>query len=199
MTHLGALKSDHTPILLNTNPEDSFAYRPFRIEAAWIRDNGCNSIVEKAWNEEAKGPAFTKLYKKQAKTREALRKWNKEMFGHCQVRTNLLIEKIIEVQNRPPSENNGKIEEELQIELSEWPFRSEILWKQKSREIWLKEGDRNTKFFHLSTIIRRRRNNIDAIKSEEGHWIMSSNQIRHHFSHPSKACSLRRMCPFQNS
>ena len=64
VTHLGALNSNHTPILLNTNPEDSFAHKSFRFEAAWIRDNGCNSIVEKAWNEEARGPAFTKLYKK---------------------------------------------------------------------------------------------------------------------------------------
>ncbi|KAK7838298.1 hypothetical protein CFP56_019980, partial [Quercus suber] len=55
VTHLGALKSDHTPILLDTNLEDSFAHRPFQFEAAWIKDNGCNSIVEKAWNEETRG------------------------------------------------------------------------------------------------------------------------------------------------
>nr|POF21368.1 hypothetical protein CFP56_43492 [Quercus suber] len=48
VSHLGAFKSDHTLILLDTNLEDSFAHRPFRIEATWIRDNGCNSIVQKA-------------------------------------------------------------------------------------------------------------------------------------------------------
>lgn len=52
------------------------------------------------------------------------------------------------------------------------------MWKQKSCELWLKEGDRNTKFFHLSTIIRWRRNHIDAIKSEEGHWVTSPTQIK---------------------
>ncbi|KAK7861581.1 hypothetical protein CFP56_000297 [Quercus suber] len=79
MAHLGAFKSNHTPILLDTNPKDSFAHRPFRFEAAWIRDSGCNSIVEKAWNVQARGPTFFKLLKKQANTRDALRKWNKEM------------------------------------------------------------------------------------------------------------------------
>lgn len=78
------------------------------------------------------------------------------------------MEKIIEVQKRPPSELNDSIEENLYLNLLEWLTRTEILWKQKPRELWLKEGDRNTKFFHLSTIIKRWQNNIDAIKSEEG-------------------------------
>ena len=54
-------------------------------------------------------------------------------------------------------------------------------WRQKSRELWLKLGDKNSNFFHLSTIIRRKRNNINAIKNEEGTWIQEANQIRAHF------------------
>lgn len=47
------------------------------------------------------------------------------------------MDKITKVQKRLPFEDNGIIEQELQLELSEWLFRSEILWKQKSRELWL--------------------------------------------------------------
>nr|POE84009.1 hypothetical protein CFP56_54799 [Quercus suber] len=32
ISHLGAIRSDHTPILLDTNPQSSFAHRPFRFE-----------------------------------------------------------------------------------------------------------------------------------------------------------------------
>ena len=60
-------------------------------------------------------------------------------------------------------------------------IRSEILWHQKSRELWLKHGDKNSKFFHLSTTIQRRRDNIDAIKTGDGNWISESNHIRHLF------------------
>ncbi|CAL9020979.1 unnamed protein product [Prunus brigantina] len=41
----------------------------------------------------------------------------------------------------------------------------------KSRLKWLQEGDRNTKFFHLTTIIRRRRNRIERLKDDKGVWV----------------------------
>ena len=42
-------------------------------------------------------------------------------------------------------------------------------------------SDKNSKFFHLSTIICRRSNNIDAIKNEDSSWIQETSQIRAHF------------------
>lgn len=42
---------------------------------------------------------------------------------------------------------------------------------QKSRVEWLKMGDRNTKFLHTSTLIRRRMNKIEQLKNEEGEWV----------------------------
>lgn len=48
ITHLGAIKSDHAPILLDIKPCDSFAYRPFRFEAVWLRDENCSVVIENA-------------------------------------------------------------------------------------------------------------------------------------------------------
>ncbi|VVA23745.1 PREDICTED: Transposon TX1, partial [Prunus dulcis] len=45
-----------------------------------------------------------------------------------------------------------------------------MFWLQKSRNTWLKEGDRNTKFFHLSTIIRRRRNKLEGLTNDAGYF-----------------------------
>ena len=145
------------------------------------RDNSCVPVIEKAWNSKAGGSEFRKLYKKQAATRDALRKWNKEVFGRCQDRINSLIRKIKEAQVQQPSQENEVLERSLQAGLSEWLSRSETLWRQKLREIWLKLGDKNSKFFHLSTIIQRRRNNIDAIKKEDGSWISDPKHIRQLF------------------
>ena len=74
ITHLGAIKSDHAPILMDTNPCERFAHRPFRFEAVWLRDERCSVVIEEAWKGKVSGSEFVKLYKKQAATREALRK-----------------------------------------------------------------------------------------------------------------------------
>jgi hypothetical protein len=49
-------------------------------------------------------------------------------------------------------------------------FQEESLWRNKSREVWLTCKDLNTRFFHTSTIIKRRRNAIDFLKLPSGIW-----------------------------
>lgn len=168
ITHIGDIKSDHILILMGTNPSDSFSHRPFRFKAVRFRDERCSAVIEEAWKNKVSSSKFIKLYKKQCATREALCKWNKEVFGRCQDRINSLLKKIKEAQDRQPSHENGLLENDLQTELSKWLLRSEVVWRQKSRELWLKLRDKNSKFFYLSTIICKSRNNINAIKNEEG-------------------------------
>ena len=100
ITHLGAIKSDHAPILMDTNLSEKFAHRPFRFVAVWLRDDRCSVVIEEAWKGKVSGLEFIKLYKKLAASREALHKWNKEVFGRCQDRINFLLKKIKEVQDR---------------------------------------------------------------------------------------------------
>lgn len=78
----------------------------------------------------------------------------------------------------------AKIRRELDMILD----REELLWYQKSRVDsveWLRDGDRNTTFFHLSTIVRRWKNKIIALKGD-GEWINDNegvkNQIVRYFS-----------------
>ena len=53
--------------------------------------------------------------------------------------------------------NNDSQEEEkhLKQQLEEKYGQEEILWRQKSRVQWLKEGERNARFFHRSMIHKR--------------------------------------------
>ncbi|KAL8153685.1 hypothetical protein V2J09_011445 [Rumex salicifolius] len=54
------------------------------------------------------------------------------------------------------------------------------LWvwnKEKSREKWIVDEDRNTTFFHTSTIIRRRRKHVDALKDSHVSLIFENNAL----------------------
>jgi hypothetical protein len=45
---------------------------------------------------------------------------------------------------------------------------------------WVVEGDRNTKFFHTSTTVRRRANKIVRLRNNVREWITDSELIRLH-------------------
>ncbi|CAN1151988.1 Putative ribonuclease H protein At1g65750 [Linum perenne] len=57
-------------------------------------------------------------------------------------------------------------------------WQEEALWLQKSRSKWVVEGDRNTNFFHMSTLRRRSFNRITRIKNGEGVWIESQPDLK---------------------
>ena len=180
VSHLEAIQLDHAPILFVSNSIEPFAHRPFRFEVAWIRDTGCYDIINNAWNQDSSDANLTRLCQKQEATRRALRIWNSKVFGHCHYRISMLLSKIKEIQTEEGSDHNEIVEASLQAKLVEWT-RSEVLWRQKSRELWLQYGERNTKFFRLSTIIQRRRNSIDNIKNNNGDWISYAKLIRKYF------------------
>ena len=55
--------------------------------------------------------------------------------------------------------------------------QDEVLWYQKSREKWIVLGDRNTKYYHTTTIVRRKRNKIEMLKDEVGRWVDQSEEL----------------------
>lgn len=68
-------------------------------------------------------------------------------------------------------------EAQLQVKLHAAFENEELLWRSKSRNQWLATPELNTRFFHLTTIIRRRRNCIEGLKSETGCWLNSRTAI----------------------
>lgn len=55
--------------------------------------------------------------------------------------------------------------------------QEEIMWKQRSRALWLKEGDQNTRFSHSKASHRHKKNTIYGIKNEEGVWREGSDVV----------------------
>ena len=44
----------------------------------------------------------------------------------------------------------------------------ESFWKQRLKVFWLRDGDKNTKFFHASITGRRKRNKLVSTVKEDG-------------------------------
>ncbi|KAG8369712.1 hypothetical protein BUALT_Bualt14G0042400 [Buddleja alternifolia] len=122
----------------------------------WTRDTSCKSTISDAWSKNVRGSPSFSLHSKLKSTRFALRSWNRTKFGHCQRNISLLHDLISSIQSREPTIENRHMEEALVGDLNELLMREEVMWRQRAKQKWLKKGDANTRFFHLSTIIHRR-------------------------------------------
>lgn len=156
--------------------------KPFRFESFWSRDASSWAVIKHAWNQPQSGSSAHWLLRKIVATKSALRVWNKEHFGIIQTKIHDVWRQPEFIQNLSPSESQYEAELSLHSQLHEELCREELLWKDKSRTTWLTTKDLNTKHFHMSTIIRRRRNHIDAIQTSFGRWLHGRKPIGDNFS-----------------
>jgi len=77
--------------------------------------------------------------------------------------------------------------------------QEEASWRLKSRAIWLKEGDRNTKFFHKYASSGHERNTIWKVSDGQGGYLFSQQDIsKEDVSHFKSQYRRRDGCRFQD-
>uniref|UniRef100_A0A2N9F8D3 Endonuclease/exonuclease/phosphatase domain-containing protein n=1 Tax=Fagus sylvatica TaxID=28930 RepID=A0A2N9F8D3_FAGSY len=55
--------------------------------------------------------------------------------------------------------------------------KEEIFWRQQSHVAWLKEGDRNTQFYHVCASLRKKANRIRGFRDDQDVWQTDSLAI----------------------
>lgn len=101
------------------------------------------------------------------------RQWNSDIFGHVGRKKRRLKSRILGIEKAmesKPTLNLLQLEHELILEYEDTCLQEELIWMQKSREKWIKFGDRNTTYFHTKAAARHRRNKILTLQDSAGEW-----------------------------
>jgi hypothetical protein len=97
-----------------------------------------------------------------------LKDWSKANFGSVRKQIRNLEQKLFHLRGRQISKENLREERDIEQKLSDLFECEDIMAKQRSRVEWLREGDRNTAFFHGRASVRRCTNHIDTLTHDDG-------------------------------
>ena len=160
--------SDHFPVLLEGGSW-SRGPAPFRFENMWFKVEGFKELIRNWWQETVvRGSASFRLSEKLKVLKQKLKIWNREEFGNLESNKEAAMQQV-DFWDRVEEERSLSMEEsackkEAKEAYAKWVELEETHWRQVSRELWLKEGDRNTRFFHRMASAHRRANHMDRIK-----------------------------------
>ncbi|KAK1682906.1 hypothetical protein QYE76_043754 [Lolium multiflorum] len=128
----------------------------------WERDHTLQGIIETAWSHGRPCTSLQDLSTKLASTQEELKEWSHKKFGSV---------------NRRAKKLRKKLGKKLTAELDEILLREELMWRQRSRVTWLKEVDRNTRYFHKKATWRQKKNYVNKLKDRNGMCVEDHEEI----------------------
>ncbi|KAF5470705.1 hypothetical protein F2P56_011202 [Juglans regia] len=146
----------------------------------WLEAEGFVDRVRMWWSlySFSGTPSFVLVGKLKA-LKTDLKKWNVEEFGNTENKWKLLMQQLQSLEER---ELLGDLSGEelgrkivLVDDLEKITLMEEISWRQKSRVLWLKEGDKCTKFFHRMANFHQRNNAIEVL--HDGENIISDQEV----------------------
>lgn len=173
--HLRCLSSDcsdHSPLLLQlcTQP---WAKPRFRFESFWVRLEGYEDAVKKAWDAPLPGADACRLLDfKLRRAAKALQSWSMNI-GSVRSQLFMARELIAQFDKAQESRPLTAAEQADHRNLKFWSLGlaslSRTIARQRSRTRFLEEGDANTRFFHLQACHRNRKNSIPSFH-HDGIW-----------------------------
>ncbi|CAN1142686.1 Transposon TX1 uncharacterized 149 kDa protein [Linum perenne] len=183
--HLPQLRSDHRPILACFFGLEipNRSRRPFRFIVPWLSHPDFPRLLSSVWRTDFR--ALTNLIRLSAK----LRSWNRDVYGNISRRKDALLMHLAEIEHAMVSNPTAELcsaEANTRKNLEHTLWEEAVLWAQKSRANWINDDDRNTRYFHQSTLKRRASYKISVLQLEDGTWIDDPTSLQNlaigHFS-----------------
>ncbi|GKV40167.1 hypothetical protein SLEP1_g47835 [Rubroshorea leprosula] len=176
LRHLPRLHSDHCPILLQLDPVvPRHGDKPFRLEKFWLDHESFKDLVLKDWSN-----PYLSFYLCSVAFKDSCISWSKATFPNFHKKKRELLAQLDGIQRTLQHGNNPfllNLEDILSKEYQTILKYEEDLWFMKSRVQWIQKGDKNSKFFHVSTIKRRSHNRILGLKDLNGNWCFDAKDI----------------------
>ena len=108
--------------------------------------------------------------------RLALSKWKNRFQTNSRQKIENIQFQLSELKKSTGSTRNG-FKASLKRQLKDAYQEEEQYWQQKSRIQWLREGDKNTKYFHALVQGRRRRNRLNKLQRDNGTWTEGEEEL----------------------
>lgn len=108
VTHLPRIGSDHTPILLDSNPEKTRLQKPFRCLRSWLTHSTLPTVVEASWKLHSENSRKRNFYGLLKLLSSDLAHWNSNTFGNIHKHINSLNNKIDSIHR------SGNISKEIE-------------------------------------------------------------------------------------
>ncbi|KAL5574544.1 hypothetical protein UlMin_016243 [Ulmus minor] len=173
--HLNLRGSDHRPLLVELLRADEFSFigkswkrGRFHFEEAWVDEAGCSNIIKEHWNSRS-ADSLDGVARKLRSCASDLEQWNLDSFRSLKLQVRKMKTAFDRI-DKQLSSHNWKEHQRLEKALSALRYKEERYWKQRSKDMWLKCGDRNSKFFHQKASARHAKNSISGLLDTNEKW-----------------------------
>ena len=136
----------------------------FRYKIMWERLESLALEIKEAWCSAPNKEGLSGIAKALVHVQRVLRSWSNENFGAVTKELEGLRDRL-ETLRADPQAGRTAIRN-LIDRMDELLYREEMMWLQRSRIAWLREGDRNTHYFHRQAMWRARKNKITKLKNQ---------------------------------
>ncbi|XP_059452771.1 uncharacterized protein LOC132183336 [Corylus avellana] len=164
------INSDHNLILLRVQRKEGGIRRRrgFRYEASWGLEPDCHKIVKQIWRVKDRRVGLSMgLRDMMNESEKGFLAWQHVHGSQVGATIKQKEALLVEHQGREGPLETHSIHT-LKLELNSLLEQEELKWRQRAKEHWLKEGDRNTKFFHESANQKRKSSQLYKILDVEG-------------------------------
>jgi AraC-like DNA-binding protein len=176
--HLIFSRSDHCPVLIETRHDawEKREKRLFRYELMWERYESLVAEVRKLWCSSGDRGNLGNIINTLSSMQGALHRWSKNHFGEVTEEINKLSKELDAAKSRNPT-NRVEIRR-IADRMDELLYCEEMIWLQHSRISWLREGDRNTRYFHMQEKWHAGKNKIKKLKCGDGSWCDALDEMK---------------------